>query len=343
MIRREQLMKFARDLAAERANQRHSILAAYIAGSVARGDQPLGEAYDLDLFLVDGAVDAVLPAPEDLRLSPEIVAEITYRRADFYRDTAMLRDHHWLGPEIAEGLALYDPRHYFERVQAGVRGRFDQPMHIFARAQGFVEWARGELARLAADPGSHQLTSFALTLQFAAGAVIALDLAVGAARRLALRLEEAALVFERPDLYDDFLHTLNAASLTADEAEAFISIWAALYDAAAEFHQGDWGEDFFVQPIRRSYYESAARALAADGRGRDAAWLLLYTGAACANQVRLHAPTGAAYLYLEKWERALERLGLKSPQGLARATGLLHAYVDKVAAFVEEWGEREGA
>ena len=41
--------------------------------------------------------------------------------------------------------------------------------------------------------------------------------------------------------------------------------------------------------------------------------------------------------------RALERLGLKSAEGLAHATGLLRAYVDKVTVFVEQWGEREGA
>jgi hypothetical protein len=351
MIKRDHLMKFARDLAAQRANLRPSLVAAYIAGSVARGDPPLGEAADLDLFLIDEAPGAALPAPEDVQIAPQIVAEITYRRAEFYKDTGALRAHCWLGPEIAEGLALHDGRHFFERIQAGVRGRFDQPMHVHARAQGFVAWAQGELAALApamqaphpGPPDARQLSSFALALQFAAEALITLDHAVGPARRLMLRLDDAAQVFGRPDLYQDFLNTMNALGLTPDEGEALVSIWASMYDAAGEFHRGEWGEEFFVQPLRRNYYEQALRAMLAEGRARDIAWLLLYTGSACASQVRQHAPAGADYLYLDKWNRALERLGLDSGAGFARGVGLLRAYVGKVTEFVEWWAEMEGA
>jgi hypothetical protein len=187
------------------------------------------------------------------------------------------------------------------------------------------------------------LSSLALALQFAAGAIITLDHAVGSARWLALRLDEAGRVFGRPDLYTDFLETLNAGGLTADEAEALAGIWAALYDAAGEFHRGEWGEDFIVQPLRRAYYERAVRALLAEGRGRDAAWLLLYTGSACANQVQQHAPAGADYLYRDRWNRALERLGLDTTAGFGQGVGRVRAYVDKVEAFVEWWGEQEGA
>lgn len=354
MIKRDTLMKNARDVAAQRASVRPSIIAAYLTGSVARGEPSLGEACDLDLILIDDAQRSGSPLPpsEDVRLSTEIVVEITYRRPEFFKDTAALRNHHWLGPEIAQGLALHDPNHFFERVQAGVRGRFDQPTHVYARAQGFLEWARGDLAAIAPclaegpaseRPTSAQLSSFALTLQFAAGAVLTLDRVVGSARRLMVRLDETAHVLGRPDLYAQFVEALNAASLTEEEIEALLSIWAALYGAASEFHRGEWGEDFFVQPVKRNYYERAMRALVAEGRGRDAVWLALYTAAACANQVSLYAPAGAAYLYLEKWERALERLGLNSAAGFARGVGLARDYVEKVTEFVEWWGEQEGA
>jgi hypothetical protein len=351
MIKRDTLMKYARDLAAQRANQRPSILAAYIVGSVARGDAPFDEAYDLDLFLIDESPGIILPAPEDVRLTPQIIAEISYRRPEFYKDTARLRDHHWMGPEIAEGLALYDPRHFFERVQAGVRGRFDRPVHIHARAQGFLDWARGELAALdplpeagpAAAPTGEAIHHFAHTLQFAAGALLSLDLAVGPPRRLLVRLGEAGRALGRPDLYTFFLQTISAADLTPDEVEQLIAMWGSLYGAAAEFHQGEWGEDFFVHPMRRSYYERALRALAAEGRGRDGAWLLLYTGNACANQVRQHAPEGPSFIYLEKWDQTLGRFGLGSAETFAQAVGLLRDYVRQVEEFVEQWAEREGA
>jgi len=80
-----------------------------------------------------------------------------------------------------------------------------------------------------------------------------------------------------------------------------------------------------------------------EGRQRDMAWLLLYTGSACANQVQQHAPAGAEFLYHDKWNRALERLGLYPGAAFARAVGLTRAYVEKVAEFVAWWAEMEGA
>ncbi|MBI3761741.1 MAG: hypothetical protein HY260_07745 [Chloroflexi bacterium] len=351
MIRHDTLLKNARDLADQRAELRPSIVAIYVAGSVARGEPPFGGATDIDLIVVDNPSGGALPEPEDVRLSSEIVAEITYRRPDFFRDTPALRDHHYLGPEIAEGLALHDPRHFFERVQAGVRGRFDGPPHVFARARSSLEWARGELDAILPwletsrpeSPTLDQIRRLAGALQFAATAVLVLNRVPASIRRLMLRLSETAETFGRPDLYSKFAHALNADSLTPDEVEALLSIWATLFDAAEEFHQSDWGEDFFIQPVRRNYCERAMKTLAAEGRERDTAWLLLHAGAACANQIQLHAPPGAANLYFEKWQRLLERFGLGSTADFAQAVGLARDYLEAVSDFVDDWGVKEGA
>ena len=195
----------------------------------------------------------------------------------------------------------------------------------------------------ATPPTPPQICSLARCLHCAAGAVLALDGVVGSARRLMPRLRETAGAFGRSDLYADFVEAVNAASLTPEEIEALLAVWTTLYTAAGEFHRGEWGEDFVVQPIRRGYYESAMRALVADGRGGDIVWLALYTAGVCANQIHLHAPAGAANLYLEKWERLLERLGLGSADGFIRGVGQARDYLGRVTEFVETWGESEGA
>jgi len=132
-------MELAHDEVKRRSHQQ-TILSSYLIGSVVHGNPFLGDAADIDLVIIHN--DDVRHPREFIRLSQQVHLDISHINASFFEHPRQLRIDPWQGPAIAEPGFLYDPDHFFERVQATVRGQFYRPDFVFQRATGFLNLAK---------------------------------------------------------------------------------------------------------------------------------------------------------------------------------------------------------
>src|SRR5512141_2418361 len=109
-VTRESLVRIARETAQERSFNDHSVIAAYLTGSlVGEADPMLGGTADIDLVLVHGT-----PVPmsrEIVKLTPDFHLDIHHRAKSDFRSTRELRT----DPEL--GYEMYDPMLLWQRAK----------------------------------------------------------------------------------------------------------------------------------------------------------------------------------------------------------------------------------
>ncbi len=327
------LVRLATDLARQRVKERASIVSAYLIGSVAAGERPLGDATDLDLVLIDG--DPPEARREIVALSDGLIADIHIHTREAYRNPKALRVDPWRGPEMCEPIFLYDPTHFFELAQASARGQFHRPDHVAARAQAFLELAREQLrvSAFTADAAPQAPVSverLCLGLLYAANAAITLTGFPGAGRRLLLRLE-AADTRLGVSLYDGFLDVFEAGAVSAAEARGWVADWSAAYQAA----QTETLEP--LHPARLPIYQRGFAAQIESDRAADMLWLLLTTWQAAVRQLPSAGAAGAPYVDF------LARLGMADASGFQKRVSRALAFARQCQLIVADWGRRNGA
>lgn len=328
------LLRLAADVARQQVKERSSILSAYLIGSVAAGERPLGDATDLDLVLIDG--DPPARRREVLPLSDGLVADLHIHAREDYRNPKALRVDPWRGPEMCEPIFLYDPQHFFELAQASARGQFHRPDHVAARAQAFLELARRHLqvsdfGPEAAPRAPVSIEGLCLGLMCAANAVITLTGFPGAGRRLLLRLEAAATRLARPALYDGFLAVLVPNGVTVALAQKWVTEWTTTYQAAQS-------EDVhLLHPARLPVYQRGYAAQIEADRAADLVWLMLFTWQSALR--RIPTATAGALGYVD----LLDHLGMADAAGFQNRVGAAIAYARQCQIEVGGWAQRNGA
>lgn len=137
-VTRENLIELAQDEVARRAHHK-TLLSSFLIGSVVQGDPFIGDTADVDLVLIHD--DDVQRPREYIRLSQQVHLDIVHYGAAFFNQPRRLRVDPWLGPAIAEPGFLFDPEHFFEKVQASVRGQFHRHDFVMERALAFLNLA----------------------------------------------------------------------------------------------------------------------------------------------------------------------------------------------------------
>ena len=328
-IAREQLIDLARRETEQRAAS-NEILSGYLIGSVARGDPSLGDAMDIDLVLVHRHEPTT--AREIVRLSHQVHLDILHHSRVFYDRPRRLRIDPWMGPALCEPVFLYDPEHFFEWAQAGARGQFFRPDHVYARAQAFLSRSRQASSLLPLS--GRWLRTFLRALLDAANAVASLDGFPVAGRRLSLHLADIATRLDCPWLLAQFHQLLGVEHLHRFDLPQHLNAWARACDAAMAS-----GGDPTLLPCRRDYYLKAFQALADAGRGPAILWNLLWTWE---EFIYLLGHKPDARPHRDAWRQALMELGLGPDQRAERAQSL-ECIIQKHGAYIEAWGERHGA
>ena len=347
-MERELLVQNARRFAEQQASQRTTLVAAYLTGSVARSEPQLGGSSDLDIVLVDSA------PPEDyepcLALSELVHIELTYLHPREFADKRALRQHPLLAQTVFDAMRLYDPQHFFDLLQAVVRGQFDTSENVHARARNACARARQELARISAyralpapiplDPDD--LRALLATVEWSITAVLSLVYQSNAQRQQLRLLAAAATRLAQPSLMPLALQALGYGPPDATTLQALRAAWITLHKAAAELPPQALAPHMDASPARHAYYLRAFDALGASGDGRLALpFIERSLGASAAALLQSAEPEQAASA-LEHYAGFLSQTGKGSAEQLSDRIDAASRLIDAVEAVVHSWARTEG-
>jgi hypothetical protein len=330
-ITRESLWKLARETVTRRVREDSGVMAAYLCGSLLEDDFMLGGVADIDLVFVH----IVKPSLEReiVALSEEVHLDIAHYDQRAYRRTRELRLHPWWGPTLAACTVLHDPQHFLDFTQASVRGQFDRPDRVVARARQLLGAARQVWSSYQAgvpDPGPQDVEAYLRAIRNAANAVASLSGPPLTERRFLLRLYERAQALDRPGLYAGTLGLLGAADLSADQISSWMSEWQAVY---REIQVGEVPAR--LHPNRQLYYQRAFDAILAGERPLAVLWPLLRTWTLAADLLPPGSPGR------DSWGNTFAGLNLLGGDFAIRISAL-DAYLDLIEETLENWAQRNG-
>lgn len=331
-ITSEILQKIASDTVKRKAKEDHSLMAAYLHGSVLREAPLLGNTTDIDLFYIHtGDVNV---EREIVRITDEVHLDISHHRHKLYRQPRQLRQHPWLGPIINGCKILYDPQHFLDFVQASVRGQFNQPDQIMGRVSSMAEHARQIWLGFHLEPKEPEAEDILRYLRAIDHAVNALAIISGpplTERRFLLDLPTRADAIQHPGLYAAVLGLLGAPSLDAETLRSWLPGWKAAYTALTPSQA-----PIRLHPHRLPYYQQALEAVLASEQYAAAVWPFWHTWTTAIN----YLPEDS--LHHEAWEAAGHKLGLLGADFHERIKAL-DAFLDTVEDTLDTWASESGA
>lgn len=332
-ITRDLLHRIAEDTVAEHAKKDATIIAAYLHGTVLEGDDPvLGGAADIDLVFVHEKYDQ---EREIIRMTEDVHLDIEHHSKEMYQPAKELRQRPWLGTTMFACKPLYDPQHFLDFTQAGVRGLFFHYENVLARTEELMNRARATwlyFHNRDTQHGPDQVMAYLQALEDAANAVACLVGPPLAGRRFLQSFKTLVEKTYQPDLYPEFIALLNGDVLqvgqhNVEEVKGWMFEWEddlkrlnQSYAIPAELHIH-----------RLAYYVRAYEAMLGSDHPETALWPLLRTWTLMAQTM----PSQSA-----AWRAVCERTGLMGQDFEARLEGLDH-FLDRVEVLVEEW-EPEG-
>jgi hypothetical protein len=326
-VSREKLIDLARAETEKRAES-GEVISAYIFGSVASGNPILGGTADVDLVMIHNtqprAAHEIHPLSEDFHL------DITHHFSDFLNAPTQLRVDPWLGPSMCEPIFLFDPNHFFERAQAGVRGRFHRTDHVHERALAFLSKARASKSLIGSD--SPFIHNYLKALLEATNAIVTLSGFPAAGRRLVLILEERLEKSGAGGFFNRFLELHSANRLMDGQVEAWLNQWD---QSVTELLSP---EDTAFR-ARHNYYHAGFNALLSQGRPELILWNLLDKWGDSVHTPGISTPDGAHKIYFAE---ALDSLGFGAGD-LKKRLEDLENFLDDIEEYLRVWADEHGA
>lgn len=348
MIERDILLRLAREFAERKANERETLQAAYLIGSVARGEPPLGDATDLDIVLID--VDPPHFYEPYVRLSDTVTIDYFFTSPDEYDDKQALRQHPLFGPNLFSGVPLYDPRHKFDLIQAAARSQIDRVENVYARARTAYRWAhdnfeaiqvyRTRTARMPLDPGL--LLNLLAVVEWGATAVLMLRYKSHSARRHLITFETACNQMGRADLYAQALAAMGVHDLNAGEIEAVCEDWHQLYGAANRYNPTPTGNAQRIHPLRQLYYLRGFETLGEAGHAQNALLLLEQTLALAVDQIERFAPEADREFFRDIYAAWLARSHKGNGDAFGQRVQTAGRFLQAVDTLLLDWAHAEG-
>jgi hypothetical protein len=327
-ITRKNLLRIAKETALKGALSDPSLVAAYLTGSL-RSDNPfLGNTTDIDIVFVHAGEPKI--HREILPLTPEIHLDIFHNPRSLYDKPKELRVHPWLGPELYDPLQLYDPQHFFEFIQAGVRDRYDEPANVQLRSHLLAENARQIWSNLQpAQPyGPGQVLDYLKSIFLAANAVALLAGDPLTERRFLLQFPASAQAAAQPGLADELLSLLGGNQVERSSLAGFLPEWEKAFIEAA----GIPTVNRRIAAARLGYYKLACESMLESETPQAFLWPLLFTWTL---SVSVLPP-----MWNVPWQSACGALGLDETSFGERLDGLDH-FLDAVEAIQENLADSQ--
>ncbi|NPA06094.1 MAG: hypothetical protein GXO54_01660 [Chloroflexi bacterium] len=324
----KRLLGWAQDYVASRTRDLN-LLAVYLTGSLLTEEPLFGGLTDIDVVCIYN-----LEPPQTHEIRPLVRGvhlDVRHYPRDRFEPPRRLRHEAEMGSEVYYAQPLWDPQHFLDFVQSGVRSRFHSPDVAYARAWAALNQARQQWQQLlfAADP--NEPDTWLQHLESLRQATLAIATLQG--RRLTLRrftlqwATEAALL-AREDWFSALLRALGAHDGLAQTIMSLRDDWSrslTLVAQAAPEH---------LHPARVPYYQTGLDALLSNNPPEQALYLLWWTWSDAVRHPQ--APEEAR----TRWLDAQTRLGLD-----AAWTSLLDAsdaFLDEVEQYLESWGRAQG-
>jgi hypothetical protein len=269
----EILRKQAQVLVDKETKRDRSILAAYLRGSLLYGSPLIDGVGDIDLVFIHSSPPA--RTHQILRLTPEIHFDIEHHDQELYRKPREVRVDPWLGPSVHDALPLYDPRHFLDYTQAGVRSNFSFPENIQARSKPLIESSRQFWMDRQISPPQEIITEFPAYLSALEQALNAVALLTGPplpTRRLGTLFSHKAQAAGAPGLALAFSHLLGAISANAEQ----LKIWLIPWEEALNKLSGKDSPDPLLAE-RKNYFLAAILANMENPQSITWLWPLINT------------------------------------------------------------------
>jgi hypothetical protein len=327
----DSLHKLAQDTVASRARTDHTLLAAYLQGSLLSDAPLLGNTADIDLFLVH--TEEVVEARELVRLTDEVHLDISHHDHRQYRQPRSLRLHPWLGPAVYGCKILYDPQHFMDFTQASVRAQFYRPDNVIARCNQQAEHARQiwmDLSSATEAAGPAEARNYLRSLDHAVNAIACISGPPLSERRYLLDFPGRAAEIGHPGLAAGLLGLLGGPAAEVERLRGWLADWQAAYLALAAD-----APPTRLHPYRLLYYQRGISALLEGEHPQYCLWPLWHTW----THIMAALPTDSTHR--SAWLSAGERLGLLG-EAYASRVEALDAYLDQIEEILEQWGHENG-
>lgn len=329
---RDVLLKHAQRKVDQEVDRRKGIIAAYLRGSLLFGSPLLGGAGDIDLVFIHSEEPGTQRELDPL--TPDIHFDIAHHAEKRYREPQALRTHPWLGPALQEAKPLYDPRHFIDYTQSGVRSNFFTPENTLRRAQQPLEKARAYWMERQLNPpsaGPAEILAFLGAVQGAVNALASLCGPPLPTRRLGFEFLHRTEELQAASVYGAFIRLLGGETLEPPLLQSWLTPWEKTL-VALDPSLPTAG----ILADKQTYYQSAIQAFIDSERPHSALWPLLYTwtkAVAIPSKEQKENPA---------WKEACQELGLWGDLFTNRLAAL-DAFLDQVREAVDAWSDTQGA
>jgi len=331
-VRRDSLLRIAKETAQERAYNDHDILAAYLTGSLLNVDPMLGGTADIDIVFVHKTKPS--KTREFVKLTPDFHIDISRRTKDEFKSPRDLRGDPWLGYEMYDPILLYEREKFFDFVQASLRAGFDfeQPPLVLQRCRKLLLHARQiwmDLSEGSEITGPRELRIFLKSLYHAVNTIAELSGPPIHDRRLLLEFPARAEAIQKPGLAAGAFGLMGANGVDAEKMKSWISDWKSAFTTAC----GIPGVDTRIHAARLNYYEKAIKSMLEGENPSAALWPLIHTWTLAVERLNED--------HLKFWQAAVTRLELYGLGFEDRVQGL-DQYIDGIEVILDELASASG-
>lgn len=333
-VTRESLVRIARQTAVDRAKADPTILAAYLTGSLASGEEPmLGGCTDVDIVFVHSVQ---LDNPREIvRLTPEFHLDIVHRAKADYKSPRELRTDPRLAWELYDPMLLFQSERFFEFYQAGLRAGFEfsAPALVIARCRAlYAESRRAWTALLTADEQAitpRDVLRFLSGVESACNAVVGITAAPLAERSFLPKFAALAEAGGCAESSGVPFQLLGAGHVDAGTITAWLPEWEHDFASGGSVA----GADARIDRCRYVYYSKAILSDIDGGAPAAALWPLMMTWTLAASRLPAASQTG--------WRQACTYLGLVGPSSAERLDQL-DLFLDAVDSRLEQIATENG-
>jgi hypothetical protein len=226
---------------------------------------------------------------------------------------------------------LFDPQHFIDFTQAGVRGLFFHYENVLARAEELMNRARATWLHFhnrETQFGPDQVMVYLQALEDATNAVASLSGPPMGGRRFLLHYMNLSEQIGKPELYPELIRLISGEAMqvgqqNVEEVKGWMFEWE---DDLKRLNQS-YAVPAALHIHRLAYYKRAFEAMLGSNQPETILWPMLYTWTLMAQTMPSQA--GA-------WQAVCERVGLMGEDFESHLEGL-DAFLDKVEVLVEEW------